>query len=87
MKHADGRVQELACAGVFAYIGLEPNVNFLPSDVRRDDAGYVRTNDIFETSVPSISAIGAVRSGYAGTLGDAIREAQRATDAIGARLT
>jgi thioredoxin reductase (NADPH) len=87
VKDAHGRVQELACSGVFAYIGLEPNVNFLPSDVRRDDAGYVRTNDAFETSVRSISAIGAVRSGYAGTLGDAMREAQRATDTIRARLT
>ncbi|HEY0338804.1 MAG TPA: FAD-dependent oxidoreductase [Burkholderiales bacterium] len=86
LKHADGHVQELACAGVFAYIGLEPNVNFLPSDVRRDDAGYVRTNASFETSVPSISAIGAVRSGYAGTLSDAMREAQRASDAVRARL-
>ena len=87
VKHADGRVQELACAGVFAYIGLEPNVKFLPSDVRRDDAGYVRTNEVFETTLPCVSAIGAVRSGYAGTLSAAMGEAQRASDAIRARLT
>jgi thioredoxin reductase (NADPH) len=87
VKYADGRVQELACAGVFAYIGLEPNVNFLPSDVRRDDAGYVRTNEVFETTLPCVSAIGAVRSGYAGTLSAAMGEAQRASDAIRARLT
>ena len=44
------------------------------------------TDDKLQTSVPGISAIGAVRSGYAGTLTDAIGEAQKAAEAVAARL-
>jgi thioredoxin reductase (NADPH) len=86
LKHADGRVEELPCAGVFAYIGLEPNVEFLPAEVDRDADGAVRTNDKLETSVAGISAIGAARSGYEGTLTHAIADAHRAAEAIRARL-
>jgi thioredoxin reductase (NADPH) len=86
IKHRDGKLEERACAGVFAYIGLEPNTEFLPSDLQRDDAGYVRTNDDLQTSLAGISAIGAVRSGYRGTLNDAMDEARRAAQLIKGRL-
>ncbi|MDB5923909.1 MAG: hypothetical protein JWN13_2845 [Betaproteobacteria bacterium] len=86
IKHTDGKVEERACAGVFAYIGLEPNAEFLPSNLQRDDGGYVRTNENLETSIPGISAIGAVRSGYKGTLNDAMDEARRAAQLIKGRL-
>jgi len=86
IKHADGRTEELPCAGVFAYIGLAPNTDFLPADVARDDAGFVKTNDQLETGMPGVSAIGAVRSGYAGTLPDAISEANAVAKTVAARL-
>jgi thioredoxin reductase (NADPH) len=86
IKHTDGKLEERACAGVFAYIGLEPNAEFLPSNIQRDDGGYIRTNDHLETSIPGISAIGAVRSGYKGTLNDAMDEARRAAQRIKGRL-
>jgi thioredoxin reductase (NADPH) len=87
VKHADGRVEDTPCAGVFAYIGLEPNTDFLPQAVERDAAGLVRTDDAFQTALPGVTAIGAVRSSYKGTLDDALDEAQRAVTAIRARLT
>lgn len=87
IKHRDGRIEEIPCAGVFAYIGLEPNSGFLPAAVERDETGLVRTDDAFQTTLPGVSAIGAVRSGYKGTLDDALAEAQRAVAAIRARLT
>jgi thioredoxin reductase (NADPH) len=86
IKHTDGKLEERPCAGVFAYIGLEPNTEFLPANLQRDDAGYVRTNDDLETSLAGISAIGAVRSGYKGTLTDAMDEARRAARLIKGRL-
>lgn len=86
LRHADGRVEELPCAGVFAYIGLEPNTEFLPLVVERGEGGFVRTDDAFQTTLPGVSAIGAVRSGYGGTLTHAIDEAQRAAQAVHARL-
>jgi thioredoxin reductase (NADPH) len=86
LKHADGRTEELACAGVFAYIGLEPSVEFLPQEVARDAAGHLKTDDSLQTSMPGIYAIGAVRSGYEGTLEHAIAEAERAAGTIIANL-
>jgi thioredoxin reductase (NADPH) len=85
VKHSDGRTEELACAGVFAYVGLEPNAGFLPAEVERDERGFVRTNAALLTAVPRISAIGAVRSGFGGTLTDAFDEARRAVASVGAR--
>lgn len=87
IRHAaDGRVKELACAGVFAYIGLAPNTEFLPPAVTRDASGFVITQDALETAVPGVWAVGAVRSGYQGLLTDAMDEARRAAQAICARL-
>ena len=87
IRHADGRTEELPCAGVFAYIGLEPNTDFLPPAVERDKAGFVRTDDAFQTALPGVSAIGAVRSGYGGTLTHAIDEAKRVAATVRTRLT
>ena len=87
VRHADGRVEEIPCAGVFAYIGLKPSTEFLPPTVERDAHGFVRTNGTFETATPGILAIGAVRSGYAGTLADAMNEARAAAHATLTLLT
>lgn len=82
----DGKTQEIACAGVFAYIGLEPNSVFAPSSIARDERGHLVTNAAFETSMKGIWAIGAVRAGYSGLLRDAAIEAQRVADAVRGRL-
>jgi thioredoxin reductase (NADPH) len=87
LRRADGRVEEIPCAGVFAYIGLQPSTEFLPATVERDAHGFVRTNETFQTAMPGILAIGAVRSGYAGTLSDAMNEARAAAHATLALLT
>ena len=78
--------EEIPCAGVFAYIGLKPNSDFLPADVKRDTNGFVTTGDALETSVSGLWAVGAVRSGCGGSLEDAMAEAKRAADAVAARL-
>ena len=82
----DGQTREVACAGVFACVGLEPNSEYLPPEVRRDERAFVVTGDGLETSVPGLWAIGAVRSGYSGLLKDAAAEATRAAKLIAARL-
>ena len=82
----DGQTREMACAGVFACVGLEPNSDYLPPDVRRDEKGHVVTGEDLATSVPGLWAIGAVRSGYSGLLKDAAVEAKRAAKAAVARL-
>jgi thioredoxin reductase (NADPH) len=86
IKHADGRAEDIACAGLFAYIGLEPNADFLPDSVQRDVDGRVVTNDKFETAVPGVWAVGAVRSGCGGLLDDAIADGKKAAAEIRARF-
>jgi thioredoxin reductase (NADPH) len=82
----NGNTEEIAAAGMFAYVGLEPNVACAPMNVRRDERGHLVTHDRFETSMPGIWAIGAVRAGYSGLLRDAVVEAQRVAEAVRDRL-
>jgi len=85
IKHADGRFEEIPCAGVFAYVGLEPNAEFLAPEYARDANGFLVTHDSLQTSVSGVWAAGAVRSGCGGLISDAIGDAQRVATAIRAR--
>ena len=86
VRHNDGRVEELPCAGIFAYIGLEPNTDFLPSEIGRDAHGFIETNSTLETTKKGVWAIGAVRSGFGGTLNDAVEDARSVAAAIKSSL-
>lgn len=81
-----GAITELACAGVFPFIGVEPNSGFLPASVRRDESGRVLTDASLRTSEPAVFAVGAVRAGYAGELVNAAGEAAAAVAAIAGEL-
>lgn len=70
-----GEASELACAGVFAYLGGIPNSDILPPSVARDEAGFVVTDPTFRTAAAGLYAIGAVRSGYCGEVVSAAGEA------------
>ena len=52
---------ELPAEGVFVYIGLKPNTEFLQGVVELDPGGYVIANDEMETNVAGIYAVGDVR--------------------------
>ena len=86
LKHADGRTEDLACAGLFAYVGLEPNADYLPAAIQRDAKGFVVTNDKLETAVPGVWAAGAVRAGCGGLLDDAIADAKKVAAGVRAQL-
>jgi thioredoxin reductase (NADPH) len=77
-KLQDGSKVELPCKAVFAYVGLVPNSDYLPPEIKRDPVGHVTTAATLETSLRGVFAAGAVRSGYGGTLADAIREGRAA---------
>jgi thioredoxin reductase (NADPH) len=82
----DSRTEEIACAGVFAYIGLEPSAGFAPAGIARDARGHLVTNQDCETPIAGMLSIGAVRAGYSGLLRDAVPEARRVADAVRDRL-
>jgi thioredoxin reductase (NADPH) len=86
IKHADGKSEDIACAGLFAYVGLEPNADYLPAAIPRDANGFVAANDTLETALPGVWAAGAVRSGCGGLLDDAIADGKKAAASIKARL-
>lgn len=70
-----GTAEEVPAGGLFVLIGSQPRTSWLPADVARDEAGFVRTGADaaqaagtgdrlpLETSVPGVFAVGDVRAG------------------------
>jgi thioredoxin reductase (NADPH) len=56
-----GEIVEYPVTGVFMYVGNEPNVSFLPKEVKTTPAGWIVTDHKMETSVPGVFAVGDVR--------------------------
>lgn len=77
-----GEFEDIACSGVFVFIGVEPNVGYLPDSVMRDATGHVITDTNFQTNVPGVYAVGAIRAGYSGQLANAMEEAASAVAGI-----
>lgn len=60
----DGQRIEFETDGVFVFVGLKPNTQFLEgASVELDEIGFVRTNDKLQTTMPGVFAAGDVRSG------------------------
>ena len=55
--------QALEVPGVFLFIGLKPNTQWLPDTIDRDEAGFVATNGSMQTNLLGIFAAGDVRAG------------------------
>jgi thioredoxin reductase (NADPH) len=58
-----GETGQLAVSGVFVFIGLQPNSGWMPSEVERDEYGFIVTNPMLETSVKGVFCAGDVRKG------------------------
>lgn len=58
-----GEGETIHPAGVFVFIGLKPNTEWLPADIERDQYGFIITSPTLETSVPGIFAAGDARLG------------------------
>ena len=85
---ADNTTVEIPCAGFFAYIGLQPSIDFAPAELERDANGCLVTDANLRTKMPGVFAAGAVRAGYGGLLTHAIADgtaaARAAKAAVGA---
>jgi thioredoxin reductase (NADPH) len=63
LDRSTGQVKTWYPDGVFIFIGLDPNSEFLPPEIQRDDHGFVVTGAGLQTSLPGVFAAGDVRSG------------------------
>ncbi len=62
-SRADGRESLLEVEGVFIFVGVEPNSDFLRNVVDLDDQGFIVSDPAMHTSVRTVFAAGDVRSG------------------------
>jgi thioredoxin reductase (NADPH) len=88
LKSRTGGQQRLPCSALFVFIGGEPSAPWLPSDIGRDDSGFLLTGaDVarsgrwpradrepcpLETTVPGVLAAGDIRSGSTKRVGFAV---------------
>lgn len=64
VRHLDtGAAEEITPGGVFVFIGMEPNTQFLKGTIDLDQWGFVRTAPSLESSLKGVFACGDVRAG------------------------
>ncbi|MEJ2627261.1 MAG: thioredoxin-disulfide reductase [bacterium] len=56
-----GKSKELQADGVFIWVGMIPNTEFLQGTVELDEYGYIITDEKMQTSIPGVYAAGDVR--------------------------
>jgi len=71
----EGKSVEIETDGVFIFIGLKPNTDFLNgSGVELDEIGLIKTNIDLMTDIPGVFAAGDVRSGATMQIASAVGE-------------
>jgi thioredoxin reductase (NADPH) len=69
--------------GVFVFVGLKPNTQFLEgTGVELDAVGLVKTDEHMETNLPGVFASGDVRSGATMQIASAVGEGATAALSI-----
>jgi len=59
---AGGEPRLLNVSGLFVFVGMDPQGQFLPPELDKDEAGFVITDTEMRTSIPGIFAAGDIRS-------------------------
>ena len=81
-----GQQEELHPAGVFVFIGLDPNTAFLSGAVELDERGFIKTGAGMETNRHGIFAAGDARAGSTKQVAAAVGEGAAALIAIRAHM-
>ena len=69
-----GETEELHPSGVFVFIGLDPNTDFVRATLDTDRWGFIVTDMTFQASLPGVFAAGDVRAGSTKQLASAVGE-------------
>lgn len=59
----DGKEVEFKTDGVFVFVGLKPNTEFLQGKIDLDEIGLIKTDEFLHTNIKGVFAAGDVRSG------------------------
>ena len=79
----DGVSRDIKVDGVFVFVGLSPNTEFLKhTKIELDQYGLIKTNPRLETNMPGVFASGDVRSGATMQIASAVGEGAAAALAI-----
>jgi thioredoxin reductase (NADPH) len=71
----EGQKTDFPCDGVFVFVGLLPNTQFLKdTDIELDDVGLVKTDKHLQTTMQGVFAAGDVRSGATMQIASAVGE-------------
>jgi thioredoxin reductase (NADPH) len=74
LDNQTGQVKAWHPDGVFVFIGVEPNSDFLPLEIERDRRGFVVTDQMMQTSLKGFFAAGDVRAGATAQVASAAGE-------------
>ncbi len=66
--------RDLACDGMFVFIGMQPSTEFLKGQLELDPHGYIVTSPTLETSIPGVFASGDARAGSIKQIASAVGE-------------
>jgi len=79
----DGKSMTIETDGIFIFVGLKPNTEFLVgSGIELDEAGFIKTNSKLQTNIPGVFASGDVRSGATMQIASAVGEGATAALSI-----
>ena len=59
-----GEITDFACGYVFFFVGMVPGTECVKGQMELDGRGWVHTNEMMETDVPGVFAVGDVRAKY-----------------------
>lgn len=80
---SDGEQRELVTDGVFVFVGLKPNTEFLKNTaIELDEIGLIKTDAHLQTSIAGVYASGDVRSGATMQIASAVGEGAAAALSI-----
>lgn len=79
----NGKPGDIPVDGVFVFVGLAPNTDFLKgSGIELDEVGFIKTDSKLETNIPGVFASGDVRSGSTKQIASAAGEGATAAISI-----
>ncbi len=61
VKDAEGKIAEVACEGIFIFVGVRPQTDFLQNLLKKDEGGYIITEQNLQSSRAGIFACGDSR--------------------------